>query len=73
MSIITTTKGPMNSELLYKRVGTIDDEDKYIEWIEYYLPETEKKVTGNEVHRSVHAKLKKNVVAEGVAAMLGEN
>lgn len=61
--IVTTTKGEMDDSLLEKREGSIDNENELTEWTEYWLD--------NElVHRSVHVKLKKNVFAEGIAAML---
>jgi hypothetical protein len=61
--MINTTHGPMDESLLVKKEGSLDDENEFTTWVEYYL--------GDElVHRSAHVRLKKNVVAEGIAAML---
>jgi len=59
--MITTTKGLMDESLLIKKTGSIDDENEFTQWIEYY--------DGDElVHRSVHVQLKKTVLCEPVAA-----
>lgn len=63
MAIVTTTKGEMDDSLLEKREGSLDNEHEITRWVEYWLD-------GELVHRSVHVHLKKNVFAEGVAAML---
>lgn len=64
MALIKTTKGDMDESLLEKREGVIDNEREHIRWIEYWH-ESEL------VHRSAHVHLKQNVLAEGVAAMIG--
>ena len=61
MTVITTTKGPMDTSLLEKKTGKVDDENELTNWVEYWLD-------GEIVHRSVHVHLKKNVVAESIAA-----
>ena len=61
MAIITTTHGDMDESLLEKKTGSVDNENEYTTWTEYYL-------NGELVHRSVHVMLKKNVSIEGVAA-----
>jgi len=61
MTIITTTKGDMDTSLLEKETGSIDDENEFTQWIEYWLD-------GELVHRSVHVQLKRNVVLDGIAA-----
>lgn len=61
--IVTTTKGDMDDSLLQKQEGTVDNENEITRWVEYWLD-------GELVHRSVHVHLKKNVFADGVAAML---
>ncbi|KKK55183.1 hypothetical protein LCGC14_3077140 [marine sediment metagenome] len=61
MTIITTTKGPMDTSLLEKKTGGIDDENELTNWVEYWLD-------GELIHRSVHVHLKKNVAAESIAA-----
>jgi hypothetical protein len=62
--LITTTKGDMDDSLLEKKEGSVDNENEYTTWVEYWLD-------GELVHRSVHVQLKKNVLADGIAAMLG--
>lgn len=62
--IVTTTKGDMEDSLLEKKEGSIDNDNEYTIWTEYWLE-------GELVHRSVHVQLKKNVAADGIAAMLG--
>jgi len=61
MTMITTTKGDMDTSLLVKKEGDMEDDNEKTNWIEYYLD-------GELVHRSVHVHLKKNVAAESVAA-----
>jgi hypothetical protein len=61
MAIITTTKGDMDTSLLEKKTGSIDDDNEFTQWIEYWLED-------ELVHRSVHVRLKRNVVADGIAA-----
>lgn len=62
MAIVTTTKGDMDTSLLVKKVGDMEDDNEKTNWVEYYLD-------GELVHRSVHVHLKKNVVSDGIAAM----
>lgn len=62
--IVTTTKGDMDDSLLMKQEGAIENDNELTSWTEYWLD-------GELVHRSVHVLLKKNVAAEGVAAMIG--
>ena len=62
--IVTTTKGEMDDSQLEKREGTVDNDNELTTWVEYWLE-------GELVHRSVHVQLKQNVLADGVAAMLG--
>lgn len=61
MTMITTTKGDMDTSLLVKKEGDMEDDNEKTNWVEYYLD-------GELVHRSVHVHLKKNVAAESVAA-----
>ena len=61
--LITTTKGDMEESLLEKRAGAIDNDNEYTQWVEYWHE-------GELVHRSVHVTLKRNVMADGLAAML---
>ena len=64
MALITTTKGEMDETLLEKKEGLVDNDHEYTTWVEYWHE-------GELVHRSVHVHLKKNVLADGVAAMIG--
>ena len=63
MALVTTTKGDMDEALLEKKEGVVDNDHEITQWIEYWL-------AGELVHRSVHVVLKKNVLADGVAAMI---
>lgn len=54
----------IDETLLEKRSGSLDDENEYTVWHEWYLE-------GKIVKRGVHVTLKRNVVAEGIASMLG--
>jgi hypothetical protein len=56
MALITTTKGEMDTSLLEKREGEIDDENENTKWVEYWLD-------GELVHRSVDMVLKRATVA----------
>ena len=64
MALVTTTKGEMDESLLEKKEGLVDNDNERTSWVEYWLE-------GELVHRSVHVHLKKNVLADGVAAMIG--
>lgn len=50
--IVTTTKGEMDDSLLEHRTGTIDNDNEFTTWTEYWLD-------GELVHRSAHVTLKK--------------
>jgi hypothetical protein len=64
MAIVTTTKGEMDSTLLEKKEGIIDNDNETTSWVEYWLE-------GELVHRSVDMTLKRNVAGEAVAQSLG--
>jgi hypothetical protein len=49
--IVTTTKGDMDTSLLEHRTGTVDNDNEFTTWTEYWLD-------GELVHRSVHVTLK---------------
>jgi len=53
----------MDESLLEKTEGDVDNENEYTTWTEWRLD-------GVIVKRGAHVKLKKNVVADGIAAML---
>lgn len=50
--IVTTTKGDMDTSLLEHRTGTVDNDNEFTTWTEYWLD-------GELVHRSVHVTIKK--------------
>ena len=52
MPLITTTKGEMDEALLEKKEGSVDNENEYTTWVEYWHE-------GELVHRSAHVTLKK--------------
>lgn len=52
MTIITTTKGLMDTSLLRKEEGSLDNDNEFTTWVEYYLDQ-------ELVHRSAHVTLKK--------------
>lgn len=54
----------IDEALLEFSTGTIDNENEYTVWKEWRLD-------GKIVKRSAHVTLKKNVAAEGIAAMFG--
>lgn len=63
MAIVTTTKGDMDTALLVKKEGNMEDDNEITNWVEYYLD-------GELVHRSVHVHLKKNIAAKVIAASM---
>jgi hypothetical protein len=64
MAIVTTTKGDRDDSLLERKDVHFEDDNESTDAIEYWLD-------GELVHRSVHVTLKQNVLADGMAAMLG--
>ena len=60
---VNTIHGEMEESLLEKREGSVDDENEYTAWTEYWLD-------GELVHRSAHVTLKQ-VVGFGEAASFG--
>lgn len=61
MALVTTTKGEMDDSLLEKKEGTVDNDNEYTTWVEYWLD-------GELVHRSAHVTLKQHVVLSAEAA-----
>ena len=51
MATIFTTKGDMDEALLEKREGSLDNDNEFTTWVEYWLD-------GELVHRSAHVILK---------------
>jgi hypothetical protein len=49
--LVNTTKGEMDDSLLEKREGTVDNENEFTTWVEYWHE-------GELVHRSAHVTLK---------------
>jgi len=62
--IITTTTGEMDDSLLEKREGSVDNENEYTTWVEYWLDD-------ELVHRSVHVTLKTSPFMDLEAASIG--
>ena len=63
MALVTTTKGEMDDSLLEKKEGSVDNENEFTTWTEYWLD-------GELVHRSVHVTLKKMPPIGGEAASI---
>ena len=61
--IVTTTKGEMDDSLLVKKEGSIDNENEYTTWVEYWLDD-------ELVHRSAHVTLKKSPFMDLIAASM---
>jgi hypothetical protein len=51
MALVNTTKGEMDESLLEKKEGSVDNDNEYTTWVEYWL-------NGELVHRSAHVSLK---------------
>ncbi len=51
MATVFTTKGDMDESLLEKREGSLDNDNEYTTWVEYWHD-------GELVHRSAHVTLK---------------
>lgn len=56
MALVTTIKGEMDTSLLDKKEGEIDNDNENTKWVEYWLE-------GELVHRSVDMILKRATVA----------
>ena len=63
MATVFTTKGDMDEALLEKKEGSVDNDDEYTTWVEYWFE-------GELVHRSVHVHLKKALVMSVEAASM---
>lgn len=61
MPLITTTLGDMEADLLEKRNGSVDNDNEFTTWTEYWLD-------GQLVHRSAHVQLKQPVALAAEAA-----
>ncbi len=64
MALVTTTKGDMDDSLLEKREGSVDNDNEFTTWVEYWL-------SGELVHRSAHVTLKKSPFTALETAPLG--
>ena len=64
MALVTTTKGDMDESLLEKKEGSVDNDNEYTTWVEYWLND-------ELVHRSAHVTLKKSPFSDLFAASLG--
>ena len=63
MALVNTIKGQMDESLLEKKEGSVDNDNEYTTWVEYWLE-------GELVHRSAHVQLKKPVTLSAEAASL---
>ena len=61
--LVTTTKGEMDDSLLVKKEGSVDNDNEYTTWVEYWLDD-------ELVHRSVHVTLKKSPLMDLIAASM---
>ena len=61
--LITTTNGEMDESLLEKKEGSIDNDNEYTTWVEYWLD-------GELVHRSAHVTLKTSPFVDLLAASM---
>ena len=59
--LVTTTKGDMDDSLLEKKDGSVDNDNEFTTWVEYWLE-------GELVHRSAHVTLKKMPTFAGCEA-----
>jgi hypothetical protein len=58
--MINTIEGEMETDLLWKREGTVEDENEFTTWVEYWKDwATEQAVL---MHRSAHVTLKKSLL-----------
>ena len=64
MALVNTTKGQMDEALLEKKEGTVDNENEFTTWVEYWHE-------GELVHRSAHVTLKKVPQLFAEAASIG--
>lgn len=62
--MVSTIHGEMDESLLEKKEGVVENDNEHTTWIEYWLG-------GELVHRSAHVHLKRNVVADSLAASFG--
>ena len=64
MALVNTTKGQMDEALLEKKEGSVDNENEFTTWVEYWHE-------GELVHRSAHVTLKKVPPLFAEAASIG--
>ena len=64
MVTVFTTKGDMEESLLEKREGSVDNDNEYTTWVEYWHE-------GELVHRSAHVTLKRTPLTDFVTQQLG--
>lgn len=62
--MVMTTKGEMDESFLLKKEGSVDNENEYTTWVEYYLDD-------ELVHRSAHVTLKKSLLTDFATQLLG--
>lgn len=61
--IVSTTKGEMDTSLLEKREGSVDNENELTTWVEYWFE-------GELIHRSAHVTLKTSPMLFAEAATI---
>jgi hypothetical protein len=62
--LINTIHGKMDDALLVKKEGSLDNENEFTTWVEYWLDD-------ELVHRSAHVVLKKSLFTQLEAAEIG--
>jgi len=62
--LVNTIHGEMDDSLLVKKEGSIDNDNEFTTWVEYWLD-------GELVHRSAHVTLKTSLFTQLEAAEIG--
>jgi hypothetical protein len=62
--LVNTIHGKMDDSLLVKKEGSIDNDNEFTTWVEYWLDE-------ELVHRSAHVTLKTSLFTQLEAAEIG--
>jgi len=62
--LVNTIHGKMDDSLLVKKEGSLDNENEFTTWVEYWLDDTL-------VHRSAHVTLKTSLFTQLEAAEIG--
>jgi hypothetical protein len=62
--LVNTIHGKMDDSLLVKKEGSLDNENEFTTWVEYWLDDTL-------VHRSAHVTLKTSLFTQLETAEIG--